>query len=259
MDAQPDAQRSRSTRVSDVVRDGDKFTAKAEGTLRVARQRGRARAAGQGTLDRDRVEAARDVRARHQEARPHGAEVLRVQDGGRGDRRGQRARRRAAMKRARSCARSRSPRASGKQAEASGVGPYHFGHTDARQRSTTASASRPSSPTAARRRGASRCRRSRSASASPRSTRTSSARADNDRAADRVPAQSPRLRRGRGRAVDARAVRSADREQATREYWKNSFLWVGAFLPSEPGRCIDSLAAAVARTPRSNGSSSRKG
>jgi hypothetical protein len=26
--------------------------------------------------------------------------------------------------------------------------------------------------------------------------------------------------------------------KSTREYWKNSFVWVGAFLPSEPGRCI---------------------
>ena len=26
--------------------------------------------------------------------------------------------------------------------------------------------------------------------------------------------------------------------KATREYWKNSFLWAAAFLPSEPGRCI---------------------
>jgi len=26
--------------------------------------------------------------------------------------------------------------------------------------------------------------------------------------------------------------------KSTREYWKNSFLWVGAFLPSEPGRCL---------------------
>ena len=24
----------------------------------------------------------------------------------------------------------------------------------------------------------------------------------------------------------------------TREYWKNSFLWAAAFLPSEPGRCV---------------------
>jgi hypothetical protein len=23
-----------------------------------------------------------------------------------------------------------------------------------------------------------------------------------------------------------------------REYWKNSFLWAGAFLPDQPGRCI---------------------
>jgi hypothetical protein len=26
--------------------------------------------------------------------------------------------------------------------------------------------------------------------------------------------------------------------KGTREYWKNSFLWAGAFLPSEPGRCM---------------------
>ncbi len=26
--------------------------------------------------------------------------------------------------------------------------------------------------------------------------------------------------------------------KSTREYWKNSFLWAAAFLPSEPGRCI---------------------
>lgn len=26
--------------------------------------------------------------------------------------------------------------------------------------------------------------------------------------------------------------------KGTREYWKNSFLWAGAFLPSEPGRCL---------------------
>jgi hypothetical protein len=26
--------------------------------------------------------------------------------------------------------------------------------------------------------------------------------------------------------------------KATREYWKNSFLWAGALLPSEPGRCL---------------------
>ncbi len=25
---------------------------------------------------------------------------------------------------------------------------------------------------------------------------------------------------------------------STREYWKNSFLWAAAFLPSEPGRCV---------------------
>ena len=25
---------------------------------------------------------------------------------------------------------------------------------------------------------------------------------------------------------------------STREYWKNSFLWAAAFLPSEPGRCL---------------------
>ena len=24
----------------------------------------------------------------------------------------------------------------------------------------------------------------------------------------------------------------------TREYWKNSFMWIGAKLPSEPGRCL---------------------
>jgi hypothetical protein len=26
--------------------------------------------------------------------------------------------------------------------------------------------------------------------------------------------------------------------KATREYWKNSFMWIGAKLPSEPGRCL---------------------
>jgi hypothetical protein len=26
--------------------------------------------------------------------------------------------------------------------------------------------------------------------------------------------------------------------QATRSYWKNSFLWAAALLPSEPGRCV---------------------
>ena len=26
--------------------------------------------------------------------------------------------------------------------------------------------------------------------------------------------------------------------KSTRAYWKNSFLWAGAFLPSEPGRCL---------------------
>jgi hypothetical protein len=26
--------------------------------------------------------------------------------------------------------------------------------------------------------------------------------------------------------------------KSTREYWKNSFLWAAAFLPSEPGRCV---------------------
>lgn len=26
--------------------------------------------------------------------------------------------------------------------------------------------------------------------------------------------------------------------QGAREYWKNSFLWIGAFLPDQPGRCI---------------------
>ncbi len=26
--------------------------------------------------------------------------------------------------------------------------------------------------------------------------------------------------------------------KSTREYWKNSFMWVGALLPSEPGRCL---------------------
>lgn len=26
--------------------------------------------------------------------------------------------------------------------------------------------------------------------------------------------------------------------KSTREYWKNSFLWAAAFLPSEPGRCL---------------------
>lgn len=26
--------------------------------------------------------------------------------------------------------------------------------------------------------------------------------------------------------------------QATRVYWKNSFLWAAAFVPSEPGRCL---------------------
>ena len=26
--------------------------------------------------------------------------------------------------------------------------------------------------------------------------------------------------------------------KSTREYWKNSFMWIAAFLPSEPGRCI---------------------
>jgi hypothetical protein len=26
--------------------------------------------------------------------------------------------------------------------------------------------------------------------------------------------------------------------KSTREYWKNSFLWAAAFVPSEPGRCL---------------------
>jgi hypothetical protein len=26
--------------------------------------------------------------------------------------------------------------------------------------------------------------------------------------------------------------------RATRSYWKNSFLWAGALMPSEPGRCV---------------------
>ena len=26
--------------------------------------------------------------------------------------------------------------------------------------------------------------------------------------------------------------------KSTRQYWKNSFLWAGAFMPSEPGRCL---------------------
>ena len=26
--------------------------------------------------------------------------------------------------------------------------------------------------------------------------------------------------------------------KSTREYWKNSFVWAAAFLPSEPGRCV---------------------
>lgn len=26
--------------------------------------------------------------------------------------------------------------------------------------------------------------------------------------------------------------------KSTRQYWKNSFLWAAAFLPSEPGRCL---------------------
>ena len=26
--------------------------------------------------------------------------------------------------------------------------------------------------------------------------------------------------------------------KSTREYWKNSFLWAAAFMPSEPGRCL---------------------
>lgn len=26
--------------------------------------------------------------------------------------------------------------------------------------------------------------------------------------------------------------------KSTRGYWKNSFLWIGAMLPSDPGRCI---------------------
>lgn len=26
--------------------------------------------------------------------------------------------------------------------------------------------------------------------------------------------------------------------KGNREYWKNSFLWIGAFLPDQPGRCI---------------------
>jgi hypothetical protein len=26
--------------------------------------------------------------------------------------------------------------------------------------------------------------------------------------------------------------------KSTRQYWKNSFLWAAAFLPSEPGRCV---------------------
>jgi hypothetical protein len=26
--------------------------------------------------------------------------------------------------------------------------------------------------------------------------------------------------------------------KGAREYWKNSFLWIGAFLPDQPGRCI---------------------
>jgi len=26
--------------------------------------------------------------------------------------------------------------------------------------------------------------------------------------------------------------------KSTREYWKNSFMWIAAFVPSEPGRCV---------------------
>ena len=26
--------------------------------------------------------------------------------------------------------------------------------------------------------------------------------------------------------------------KATRAYWKNSFLWIGALMPSDPGRCL---------------------
>jgi len=26
--------------------------------------------------------------------------------------------------------------------------------------------------------------------------------------------------------------------KSTREYWKNSFMWIAALLPSEPGRCL---------------------
>jgi hypothetical protein len=26
--------------------------------------------------------------------------------------------------------------------------------------------------------------------------------------------------------------------RSTRSYWKNSFLWAAALLPSEPGRCL---------------------
>ncbi len=26
--------------------------------------------------------------------------------------------------------------------------------------------------------------------------------------------------------------------KSTRQYWKNSFLWAAAFMPSEPGRCV---------------------
>ena len=56
MDAHPSATFTLE-RVSDVVRDGSKFTAKAHGTLRWRGKEIVLELAGQGTLDRDRLEA----------------------------------------------------------------------------------------------------------------------------------------------------------------------------------------------------------
>ena len=39
----------------------------------------------------------------------------------------------------------------------------------------------------------------------------------------------PWLRTGFGAPIDTRPQRA---------YWKNSFLWIGALMPSEPGRCL---------------------
>ena len=129
-------------RVSEVVRDGAKFTAKAEGTLR---WRGKEVVL---VLSRDRLRSTPaprgdgDVRARHQAARPLRAAVLHVQDGGRGDGRGHRARS-AGVKRALLLVvivalGLRAPRARADRRR-----PVHVRPHDVRQRSTTATASRP--------------------------------------------------------------------------------------------------------------------